>query len=226
MSILISSSERDLTESCFFGERDDQNNPLPFNPNVRSTYQTPSENTSTELNYEDETDNTKPLSIQDFMGSAEKEWILRNILSTGSLLGKSCQGALMLAGQPEKLQKQGYFFGKNLALAWQSCIDMEPFKLNVLPLGAQFSLISAPVLFHLDHDPKLYDREIAKGLVSVDNIDYNKLHKIIRNGPGLDKTRELQRKHSLKAMNALKEFPPSDARTALENIILAMQDDI
>lgn len=219
---MISSSERDLTEACFFGDRDDQNNPLPFDPAIRAPYKN-KEPSSPELDNEDELDNLKPLTIKNFLESPEKEWALRNILSTGSLLGKSCQGALMLAGQPENLQKQGYLFGKHLALAWQACIDIEPFKLAEMPLGAQFSLVCAPVLFHLDYDPDLYE-EIIKGRMSVDNIDYKKLHKIISNGPGLEKTRDLQKIHSLAAMTALNEFQPSDARTALQNIILAMQD--
>lgn len=158
------------------------------------------------------------------MGNPEKEWALRNILSAGSLLGKSCQGALKLAELDERLQKQGYLFGKHLALAWQACIDLEPFRSNTLPIGAQFSLVSAPVLFHLEHDPTLYE-EIQKGKKSVDNVDYEYIHAEILKGPSLERTRNLARKHSTAAMNVLNEFPPSDARTALQNIILAMQDN-
>jgi len=49
----------------------------------------------------------------------EKEWTLRNVLSAGSLLGKSCEGTLKLAGLGEQLQKSGFRFGQHLALAWQ-----------------------------------------------------------------------------------------------------------
>lgn len=58
----------------------------------------------------------------------------------------------------------------------------------------------------------------------MDNIDYAKIHSEVIKGPGLEKTRNLQKKHSLAAMAVLNELPPSDARTALQNIILAMQD--
>lgn len=208
-----------MAESNFIGDRDEQNNPLPSDP-------TKSQETSSEESFienDDEIDNTKPLSLKNVMGNPEKEWALRHILSAGTLLGKSCQGALKLAGQPEALQKQGYLFGKHLALAWQACIDMEPFKMDSIPLGAQFSLVSAPVLFHLEYDQKMYD-DIIKGRVSVDNIDYAEIHRQIIQGPGLEMTRDLQRKHSLAAMTVLNELPPNDARTALQNIILAMQD--
>lgn len=51
--------------------------------------------------------------------AALADWTQRNVLSAGSLLGKSCQGTLKLAGHGTQLQDQGYKFGKHLALAWQ-----------------------------------------------------------------------------------------------------------
>lgn len=50
---------------------------------------------------------------------ALQDWTRRNVLSAGSLLGKSCQGTLALAGHGVDLQKQGFLFGKHLSLAWQ-----------------------------------------------------------------------------------------------------------
>lgn len=156
------------------------------------------------------------------LGHPEREWSFRHTLSSGSLLGKSCQGTLKLAGHSESLQRQGYLFGKHLALAWQASMDLEPFRLNDLPIGSTFSLISAPILFHLDHDHSLYE-EIKKGQFSVENINYAEIHRNVLEGPGIEQTKELQRKHSQSAMTVLDEFSPSDARTALQNIIEAMQ---
>ncbi|GLV38795.1 Decaprenyl diphosphate synthase subunit 2 [Carabus blaptoides fortunei] len=143
----------------------------------------------------------KPLDVEDALGDARSEWTLRNVLSAGSLLGKSCQGTLILAGHPTELQEQVYLFGKHLALAWQACLDREPFQ---GPRNGAFSLISAPVMFQLEHDPSLYT-EIEKG-------------------PGLEKTRQLQKEHSQAALEVLQQLPESDARTALTNIIVAMED--
>lgn len=53
--------------------------------------------------------------------AALADWTRRNVLSAGSLLGKSCQGTLKLAGHGTQLQDKGYMFGKHLALAWQVC---------------------------------------------------------------------------------------------------------
>ena len=85
----MSSAVRDLAEAEFIGRRDDQNNPLPSVP---------------------------PADRTDY---AVKEWTLRNVLSAGALLGKSCKGTLKLAGHNEEIQEHGYNFGKHLALAWQ-----------------------------------------------------------------------------------------------------------
>jgi len=51
--------------------------------------------------------------------SAKDDWTQYHELASGSLLGKSCQGTLKLAGHSTALQEKGYDFGKHLALAWQ-----------------------------------------------------------------------------------------------------------
>lgn len=211
---LISSAVRDLAESNFIGDRDEQNNAIPSDPSLRVNHE--------KLQSIDHLENTTSIDMSQIMGYPEREWTFRHTLSSGSLLGKSCQGTLKLAGQSEELQKHGYSFGKHLALAWQANMDLEPFRLQELPYNASFSLISAPVLFHLEHDPSLYD-EIKRGNKTFAKINFKKIHEIVSNGPGLEKTKELQRQHSQQAMDVLHEFPSCDARTALKNIILAMQ---
>jgi len=209
---------RDISDSHFIGDRDIQNNPLPSDP-FKKVEETKA---SAEVQV-DEIDNKQPFNLKDIMGSPENEWTLRHTLASGTLLGKSCQSALLLAKQPVELQKQVYFFGKHLALAWQASIDLEPYK-SELPLGKKLNLIAAPVLFHIEHDPSLYD-EIKKGVDSVDDVNFYKIHKAVQRGPGVERTKELQSKHTMMAMTELYRFPKSDARTALENIILAMQED-
>jgi len=46
----------------------------------------------------------------------------------------------------------------------------------------------------------------------------------VSKGPGIAQTKQLQKKHSHKAMEVLQVFQESDARTALSNIIVAMGD--
>ncbi|KOX77979.1 Decaprenyl-diphosphate synthase subunit 2 [Melipona quadrifasciata] len=186
---LMSSAVRDLAEAEFVGRRDNQNNPLPSVP---------------------------PEDRKDY---AVKEWTLRNVLSAGALLGKSCKGTLKLAGHSNEIQEQGYNFGKHLALAWQACLDLGPFITK--DQNVTFNLCSAPIMFHIEHDPSILT-EIDKGLESVNNVDYVKIHKIVMMGPGVELTKQLQKRHSQKAMEVLSVFEKSDARKALCNIIAAM----
>lgn len=174
------------------------------------------------LGRRDQQNNPLP-SIED-VKDAKSDWTRRNVLSAGSLLGKSCQGTLKLAGQSSEIQEQGYLFGKHLALAWQACLDLEPFRpTSQYIVGSPFNLTSAPVLFHLQHDHSLFD-EIEKGVESVEKVNYEKIHKAVTEGPGLILTKKLQKEHSQQAMEVLSVFQESDARTALMNIIVAMGD--
>ncbi|KAF4519388.1 hypothetical protein B566_EDAN008696 [Ephemera danica] len=158
-------------------------------------------------------------------GLNEQDWLVRSVLSAGSLLGKSCQGALKLAGHNETLQQSGYRFGQHLALAWQACLELEPFISSAGAAGQMpFSLTSAPVIFTLQNQPELFE-EIDKGRESIDNVDYAKVHATIMQGPGITQTKELQRFHAQKALLELEVFAEeSDACKALSNIIFAMGD--
>lgn len=198
-----------------------QNNMLPSDPVMKLEEQKNNPLSFDEMPV-DHVDNTKPFSIRDIMGSAENEWKLRHTLTRGAMLGKSCQAALMLAGHSDELQKEAYFFGKHLFLGWQAGNDLETFLSAQLPPNGKFSLVSAPILFHLEYDHSLYD-EIKKGFESIDDIDYAKVHEIVRNGPGIEKTKELLNKNNLIATTLLYKFPQSEARRALENIIMALE---
>lgn len=206
-----------MAESNFIGDRDDQNTPLPSNPALRIHVEnlTPLD----DFNYYN-----KIVDSDEIMGYPEREWTFRHILSSASLLGKSCQGTLMLAGHSQSIQKQGYLFGKHLALAWQANMDLEPFRRRNFPSSSSLSLISAPVLYHLEYDPSLYS-DIQKGLKSVEYIDFHKLLDAVTEGPGIEKTKDLQIKHGQIAMDVLSSFPSCDAKTALHNIIAAVLDN-
>ncbi|XP_074099909.1 decaprenyl diphosphate synthase subunit 2 isoform X2 [Cotesia typhae] len=162
-----------------------------------------------------------PIPPENREGYAIREWTLQNVLSAGALLGKSCQGTLKLAGHNKDIQSHGYRFGKHLALAWQACLDLSPFIGK--DRSTVFNLCSAPVMFHIEHDPSILI-EVDKGLESVHNVDYVKVFDIVKKGPGIELTKQLQKNHSQKAMEMLSVFQDSDARTALSNIIAAMED--
>lgn len=206
----------DIAQGNFIGDRDEQNNPIPTKPKPISK----------ETLLEDDFDFGavfQKLDIKGALGHAEREWTVRHLLTTASLLGRACQSTLVLAGQPEEVQQKGYLFGKHSALAWQACIDMEPFKLSSIPSDATFSLVSAPVLYHLHANPEVYS-ELEKGKQHVDEVDFIQLHANILKGPGLEKTVDLQNKHISCALDILYEWPESEARSDLEQVIRSMQN--
>lgn len=219
---MLCTAARDVADSNFIGDRDIQNKPLPSDP-VKKLEQQKNNPLSFDEIPTDQIDNAKPFDLKDIMGSAENEWKLRETLAGGTLLGKSCQAALMLSKHSNELQKEAYFFGKHLYLGWRACKDLETFISSELPASGQFSLVTAPVLFHLEYDHSLYE-EIKKGLDTVENVDYAKIYKKVRNGPGIEKTKELLNKNNLIAKTLLYKFPQSSARRALENIIVALEN--
>lgn len=128
---LISSALRDLSEAEFMGRRDVQNNllPSPFEPLNRQFG-------SSDLPF-DPFQSSSPLGDMP-MTPALRDWTRQNVLSAGSLLGKSCQGTLLLAGHGEQLQKQGFLFGKHLSLAWQVKLDA------LITRNEKFNLLKTP----------------------------------------------------------------------------------
>jgi decaprenyl-diphosphate synthase subunit 2 len=129
---------------------------------------------------------------------------------------------MILAKQNEEIQREIYFMGKHLYLGYRAAKDLKNFKSKKLPASGKFSLVSAPVLFHLEREPTLYE-EIKQGLDTIDNVDFEKIHKIVRNGPGIEKTQELLNKNNLIAFTLLHKFPKSDSQQAIENLILALE---
>lgn len=201
---IVSATLRDLAESQFIEPRDSQNRPLPSKP----------------LPIQEDIEianqfGTDPVPLEKVLGNCKSEWTLRHLLGGASLLAKCCQGALRLAGHSDELQEHGYVFGRNMALAWQARIDAELFKDGVT---GPFSLISAPVMFHLRHDPSFYD-EIIKGQNGVEKVDYEYIREVVKEGPGLDETTELKKEFSDKALDVLNEFNDNEAKNALVNMI-------
>jgi len=164
-----------------------------------------------------------PFKTHDVMGSAENEWKLRHTLDGASRLGKSCQAALILGNHNEEKQNEIYFMGKHMYLSYRAAKDLSIFRSSKLPSSGKFSLVSAPLLFHLEEDPSLYE-EIRKGLETVNNINFAKIHEIVRNGPGMEMTKDLLSKNSLIAFTLLHKFPKSESRRAIENLILSLEN--
>lgn len=160
-----------------------------------------------------------PLTVDELLGSAEPEWTLRTLLSTGILLGNSSKGASILAEHQEELQNEVFSLGKHLALALQAYLDCQPFE---KPFDEPFNLISAPLMYQLEHDRSLYS-EIETAMTSTDEVDYEVLYDAVLSGPGLQKSKQLLDKHLQTSLELLEIFDPCEAKSALRNVIQAMQ---
>jgi hypothetical protein len=57
-------------------------------------------------------------------GATIEDWQMQTFLSSGSLIAKSCQSALLLAGHTEELKQAAHRFGCHVAYAHQVCFGV------------------------------------------------------------------------------------------------------
>jgi decaprenyl-diphosphate synthase subunit 2 len=136
----VMESMKNHIEAEFIGDRDDQNFPLPSDPQFEIQFT-----------------------------SASDEWNQRNFLSTGSTLATFSKWSINFSGASEKHQNSAYEFGKNYALLVNAFIQTLPF-IESHDKNSKFCLVSAPVLFQLEDTPELYDKFIKdrKSIEDID----------------------------------------------------------
>lgn len=211
----MSRAVRNYIESQFIGERDNESFPLPSNPNLKM-----------ECEFDeilDGIEDKKSLSMSRIFGHPRREWIYRNVMSSGSMLGAFSKWSMKFSKASSQHQNSAYNFGKNYAMTVNSFTQLLPFIEPQKFDGSKFCLVSAPVLFTLDETPVMYE-EIVKGRDSIANIDYDKLRRMIADGCGIEKSKELLVEYSVNALNDLGNFASSKSKDALENIIISMME--
>ncbi|XP_066535506.1 decaprenyl-diphosphate synthase subunit 2 [Hoplias malabaricus] len=148
-------------------------------------------------------------------------WEDQTFLSHGALLAKSCQAAMELARHNSEAQKLAYEYGKHLALGHKLNSDLQSF-VKCGSDSAVFSLDSAPVVFHrLTVGPERWIRQLQQTQSITKQTDYSKLRRLIKMEQGVSQVADLCSYHGNKALEAIRCFPPSEARSALENIASA-----
>lgn len=202
LSYLISTALRDLSEGEFFGPRDSQNMPLPGKPLNSST-------DSFKINCD-----TIPLNVTDILGSPIREWTLRTMYNGGSLFGRGCEGAVLLAGKDDAEQKKAYLFGCHLCLAWQAASELPKFA----PENKEpFSLVSAPVLFALNESPELYDE--IKDTDNVSSINFADLKNKVLKTDSIQKTKLLYTQNADKAKSYIEMFGDNQSVDTIKRLI-------
>ncbi|XP_053358877.1 decaprenyl-diphosphate synthase subunit 2 [Clarias gariepinus] len=145
-------------------------------------------------------------------------WEDQAFLSHGALLAKSCQAAMELARHDAEAQTLAYEYGKHLALAHKLNSDLQPFmRRSSEPVV--FCLDSAPAVFHrLIVGQEVWTQQLQQAQSASTQADYSKLWTGIRSGGGVKQAVDLCTQHGTTALEAIRRFPPSEARSALENI--------
>lgn len=205
LSYLISTALRDMSEGEFFGDRDDQNMPLPGVPHNK--------------NVEDFkiSCDTLPLDVSECLGSPVREWSLRTMYNGGSLFGRGCQGALLLGGSNERLDEQeiAYLFGSHLCLAWQAASELQKFTSGNKD---SYSLVSAPVLFAINDNPELY-KTIEKVKSNITDIDLEDFRMDILKTDAVERTRVLYEQNASKAREYIDMFGDSEPILTIKRLI-------
>ncbi|XP_051881181.1 decaprenyl-diphosphate synthase subunit 2 isoform X2 [Pristis pectinata] len=138
-------------------------------------------------------------------------WEKRVFLSHGALLAKCCQGAMQLAKHDTEVQEMAFRYGKHMSLAHKLNSDLQPFVEETFCDAMPFSLNSAPVILH---------QETSGRDTWINQL--KQLRQIIKAGKGVSSSFELCHYHGNQALEALRCFPTSEARSTLENIIYAV----
>ncbi|XP_027459251.2 decaprenyl-diphosphate synthase subunit 2 isoform X3 [Zalophus californianus] len=149
-------------------------------------------------------------------------WKKQTFLSHGALLAKSCQAAMELAKHDADVQDMAFQYGKHMAMSHKINSDLQPFIKEKTSDSMAFNLNSAPVVLHQEFLGRdLWIKQIGEAQ-EKGRLDYAKLRETIKAGKGVTSAIDLCRYHGNKALEALESFPPSEARSALENIVFAV----
>ncbi|CAM1291965.1 PDSS2 (predicted) [Pycnogonum litorale] len=143
-------------------------------------------------------------------------WERRTYLSSASLLDRSCQAALELAELHPRLTKTGSAFGKEIGNAWQARHEIMQMMNHVQPM---LDLLSAPVIFYLQRNQNSMD-EIQR---CKDDKDFcEKFRTDVLTSNAIPRTKDLCKQYCDSANDRLDVFNDSEAKTALKNIIGAI----
>ncbi|XP_041109249.1 decaprenyl-diphosphate synthase subunit 2 isoform X2 [Polyodon spathula] len=150
-------------------------------------------------------------------------WEEQAFLSHGALLAKSCRATLELAKHDAEAQALAFQYGKHMSLGHKLNSDLQPFLKGSSSDAGSFSLNSAPVVLHQEAIGREgWIHQIDQATPKGRQADYAKLWRAIKAGKGVSSAIDLCCYHGNKALEAIKCFPPSEARSALENIAFAV----
>ncbi|KAJ8333093.1 hypothetical protein SKAU_G00419890 [Synaphobranchus kaupii] len=124
-----------------------------------------------------------------------------------------------LAKHDNKAQAVAFQYGKHMSLGHKMNSDLQPFVKGSSGDPVSFSLNLAPVVFHRHIvGQESWALQLQQATTIGRQVDYTLLRRTITAGNGVSSAMDLCRYHGNKALEAIECFPPSEARSALENI--------
>lgn len=157
-------------------------------------------------------DNLTKLGSNEYLGQGKDEWLLRTMLTSGSLLGKGCQAAMKLAKQTH-LEKDAYILGGHLAILWQLYLDVKDFFTH----PHSYSLVSAPVTLAIWEYPSVYSF-IIEAKLDKKPVEYKQLYYAVRGTRALEYLASFLEEEMAAILKSSDKFPVADARVAIQKM--------
>ncbi|CAH0594513.1 unnamed protein product [Chrysodeixis includens] len=208
---LISTGLRDLVESDSIGEHDQDHNPMPTSPK--------GDDAPRVYDWENE-DNLQTLGSNEFLGHGKQEWVLRTMLTSGSILGKGCQGAMKLARRGPAMEKEAYKLGGHLALLWQLYLDVKDFFTHPY----SYSLVGAPVTIALWEYPQIYGH-ILESRMEKQPINFKQLYYAVKSTRAMEYLTVVLDEELAAVIKHSEQFPVEDARSALQKMAVTIHSE-
>ncbi|KAI4312390.1 hypothetical protein MLD38_037200 [Melastoma candidum] len=140
-------------------------------------------------------------------------YMQKTFYKTASLISNSCKSVALLAGQTTEVASLAYDYGKNLGLAFQVIDDVLDFTGTSASLGKgslsdiRHGIITAPILFAMEEYPQLR-KVVDRGFEDPANVEL--ALEYLGKSRGLQKAKELAKKHADLAAEAIDSLPESN----------------
>ncbi|MBE9182662.1 solanesyl diphosphate synthase [Oculatella sp. LEGE 06141] len=145
-------------------------------------------------------------------------YLEKSYYKTASLIANSSKSAGLLSGVSAEMADNLYHYGRDLGLAFQIVDDILDFTGSIDSLGKpagsdlKSGNLTAPVLYALEEKPYLevlIEREFAQ------QGDLEQAIALVKDGHGIERSRELAAKHAQSAAQFISVLPPSESRQVL-----------
>ncbi|KAK7108428.1 all trans-polyprenyl-diphosphate synthase PDSS2-like [Littorina saxatilis] len=143
------------------------------------------------------------------------DWLRQIYLQSGSLLARSCQAAMKLASHSTEAQHDAYNYGLNTAYVQQLSDDLAAITKGEY---SDIRMTAAPIIMLQEEKP-----DTAQALLHQDKLNMKQIVSELHSSGLVVECRKLCDDYSTKAVSALTSLRPSDAKTALINMVHAIR---